>query len=40
MTGHSTGTRQEWLAARLQLLDEEKGLTHDAYEPGLSEASR
>jgi predicted dithiol-disulfide oxidoreductase (DUF899 family) len=28
MTSHITGTRQEWLAARLQLLQEEKELTH------------
>lgn len=28
MTNHKTGTREEWLAARLQLLDEEKALTH------------
>lgn len=27
MTGHMTGTRQQWLAARLDLLDEEKELT-------------
>src|SRR5256884_2175815 len=27
MTKHSTGTRQEWLAARLALLEEEKELT-------------
>ncbi|MQY36767.1 hypothetical protein SRB17_47690 [Streptomyces sp. RB17] len=27
MTGHKTGTREEWLAARLELLDEEKELT-------------
>jgi len=25
---HRTGTRQEWLAARLALLKEEKELTH------------
>ena len=27
MTGHKTGTREEWLGARLKLLDEEKALT-------------
>src|SRR5260221_10517378 len=27
MTGHTTGTREEWLAARLELLDAEKALT-------------
>ena len=27
MTGHTTGTREEWLAARLELLDAEKELT-------------
>ena len=27
MTGHKTGTREEWLAARLGLLKEEKELT-------------
>ncbi|MER6995867.1 DUF899 domain-containing protein [Streptomyces sp. NPDC000410] len=27
MTDHRTGTREEWLAARLELLDEEKALT-------------
>jgi predicted dithiol-disulfide oxidoreductase (DUF899 family) len=27
MTTHTTGTRKEWLAARLPLLEEEKGLT-------------
>src|SRR5262249_60863769 len=27
MTKHRTGTRDEWLAARLELLDAEKGLT-------------
>jgi predicted dithiol-disulfide oxidoreductase (DUF899 family) len=27
MTKHTTGTRQEWLAARLELLDAEKALT-------------
>src|ERR1700693_3790012 len=27
MTDHKTGTRQEWLAARLELLDAEKALT-------------
>src|SRR5471032_2499867 len=27
MTEHMTGTRKEWLAARLELLDEEKALT-------------
>jgi predicted dithiol-disulfide oxidoreductase (DUF899 family) len=28
MTKHKTGTREEWLAARLKLLKEEKALTH------------
>jgi predicted dithiol-disulfide oxidoreductase (DUF899 family) len=28
MTKHMTGTRKEWLAARLELLKEEKDLTH------------
>jgi predicted dithiol-disulfide oxidoreductase (DUF899 family) len=28
MTRHTTGTREEWLAARLELLDAEKDLTH------------
>jgi predicted dithiol-disulfide oxidoreductase (DUF899 family) len=28
MTQHTTGTRQEWLAARLDLLEAEKELTH------------
>src|SRR4051794_10752539 len=28
MTTHITGTRQEWLARRLELLQEEKELTH------------
>jgi predicted dithiol-disulfide oxidoreductase (DUF899 family) len=28
MTTHKTGTRDEWLAARLALLEEEKALTH------------
>jgi predicted dithiol-disulfide oxidoreductase (DUF899 family) len=27
MTNHKTGTREEWLAARLELLDAEKQLT-------------
>src|SRR6202035_1367087 len=27
MTDHKTGTREEWLAARLQLLEDEKALT-------------
>lgn len=27
MTTHTTGTREEWLAARLELLDAEKELT-------------
>ena len=27
MTGHKTGTRQDWLAARLELLEAEKELT-------------
>ncbi|TAM71035.1 MAG: DUF899 domain-containing protein [Microbacteriaceae bacterium] len=28
MTDHTTGTREEWLAARLELLEAEKALTH------------
>src|SRR5437867_12828887 len=28
MTKHKTGTRKEWLAARLELLEAEKDLTH------------
>ena len=28
MTNHKTGTREEWLAARLEVLDAEKELTH------------
>jgi predicted dithiol-disulfide oxidoreductase (DUF899 family) len=28
MTTHATGTREQWLAARLELLKEEKALTH------------
>ena len=28
MTEHKTGTRQEWLAARLKLLERVKELTH------------
>src|SRR5579872_419153 len=27
MTDHKTGTREEWLAARLELLEDEKALT-------------
>ena len=27
MTSHNTGTREEWLAARLELLEAEKELT-------------
>ena len=27
MTNHKTGTRREWLAARLELLEAEKALT-------------
>ncbi len=27
MTGHKTGTREEWLAARFRLLKKEKELT-------------
>ena len=30
MTDHKTGTREEWLAARLRLLDEEKELTRQS----------
>ncbi len=30
MTTHKTGTREEWLAARLQLLDAEKALTRQS----------
>ncbi|WP_308466412.1 DUF899 domain-containing protein [Rathayibacter soli] len=29
MTQHTTGTREEWLAARLELLEAEKALTHN-----------
>lgn len=32
MTGHMTGTRQEWLTARLDLLDAEKELTRQSDE--------
>jgi predicted dithiol-disulfide oxidoreductase (DUF899 family) len=32
MTKHKTGTREEWLAARLELLDEEKKLTRHSDE--------
>ena len=32
MTKHETGTREEWLAARLELLDAEKELTRRSYE--------
>ena len=34
MTTHMTGTREEWLAARLELLEAEKELTrrHDEYD--------
>src|SRR5262245_44947497 len=28
MTAHKTGTREQWLAARLELLQAEKALTH------------
>ena len=28
MTTHTTGTREQWLAARLELLEAEKELTH------------
>ena len=28
MTDHKIGTREEWLTARLELLDAEKALTH------------
>jgi predicted dithiol-disulfide oxidoreductase (DUF899 family) len=34
MTGHKTGTREEWLAARLQLLEAEKELTRRSDELG------
>jgi len=30
MTSHKTGTREEWLAARLDLLEAEKALTRRA----------
>jgi predicted dithiol-disulfide oxidoreductase (DUF899 family) len=30
MTNHKTGTREEWLAARLELLQTEKELTRPA----------
>ncbi len=29
MTDHKTGTREEWLAARLELLEAEKALTRE-----------
>ena len=32
MTTHKTGTREEWLAARLELLDAEKALTRQSDE--------
>jgi predicted dithiol-disulfide oxidoreductase (DUF899 family) len=32
MTSHATGTREEWLAARLDLLEREKELTHQSDE--------
>src|SRR5690349_4241460 len=32
MTTHNTGTREEWLAARLKLLDQEKELTRKSDE--------
>jgi predicted dithiol-disulfide oxidoreductase (DUF899 family) len=32
MTNHKTGTREEWLAARLELLDAEKALTRQSDE--------
>ena len=32
MTKHRTGTRQEWLAARLELLEAEKKLTRQGDE--------
>src|SRR5205823_1938538 len=32
MTSHKTGTREEWLAARLELLDTEKELTRRSNE--------
>src|SRR5215472_12383984 len=32
MTSHKTGTREEWLAARLELLDAEKALTRQSDE--------
>src|ERR1700716_2710737 len=32
MTQHKTGTREQWLAARLELLDAEKGLTRQSDE--------
>src|ERR1022692_2336768 len=34
MTDHKTGTRAEWLAARLELLEAEKGLTRRSDEMG------
>src|SRR3977135_874125 len=34
MTDHKTGTREEWLAARLELLEAEKGLTRRSDELG------
>jgi predicted dithiol-disulfide oxidoreductase (DUF899 family) len=29
LMGHEVGTYEEWLAARLELLEREKELTHD-----------
>ena len=49
MTTHMTGTREEWLSARLALLEEEKELTRRSDElarrrqelqPGSADASR
>ena len=34
MTDHKTGTREEWLAARLELLEAEKALTRRSDEYG------
>jgi len=40
MTNHGTGTRNEWLAARLELLEEEKELTRRRVRPGLGAIER
>ena len=38
MTTHMTGTREEWLAARLELLEAEKELTRRSDEAGAATA--